>query len=223
MSKTITFSPALVNGMSVICGDVATTADGSVGITNWRPGACAAAPPPPPPPPPGGVPANLQRLAWVSFGINQQDRAWVDITEWANIWGRGSMRYPATPWPGPMQSQPAILLNRDSCFAARLTVPADFPVKYGNYHRGNNPFGPPCDLSFSEHMGDFALPPRAGLVLNSPADLDTVLSWTSNPHNINPSNYVLAPTKTFYLNGRFSAPASLPPGDHIIYLQHTHG
>ncbi|HEY0230457.1 MAG TPA: hypothetical protein VGC55_04315, partial [Dokdonella sp.] len=71
----------------------------------------------------------------------------VDVTQYANIWGRSGIGVPPIPFPG-VSHNVAILLNRNLFIAAGFTVPTSglSPTLNGLMTHGETNAGPPLTL-----------------------------------------------------------------------------
>lgn len=195
----------------VLCGDYIESPT-QITLSNFTVGACGG----PTPEPPGRL--KFGRITW---GVNQSTSLNVNLTQWANVYGRGG-NVPAVPFPGPTGtgSGPAIWIPAGQYVALEFVANAN--GKFGNYLIGNLPIGPNFDIAVSEKPGDFT-----GLV-GEPGSTKTnvainvgvaALSWMINPANHNVSYAHLIQGKTYFLNLRHH---DIGSGTQPLYLQHNH-
>ena len=90
----------------------------------------------------------------------------VDVTQYANIWGRSSRSSPIIPWPG-VSHNVAMVLNRHLLIAAAFTVPTSglVPTLNGLLTHSENHPGPALDVAISTQCGDFNPPSSQCVIL----------------------------------------------------------
>jgi hypothetical protein len=145
-------------------------------------------------------PGGRRLVAEVSYGPG--DTGDVDVTEWANLWGRASLSDPPVPWPGLPVAPTFVDFDRTTYVAARFTVPEGTPttwmgwLTHTDYHYGRN-----LEASISTSCGDFS-PSNAACWIDAMSG-QPIVPWRTSPGAFCP----LAPGD-YYLNIRAADPSA---------------
>ncbi|MGA9422628.1 MAG: hypothetical protein WBW61_09705 [Rhodanobacteraceae bacterium] len=159
--------------------------------------------------------ANFEALGECSYGPTGLTRATrgdvvygpgfsavdIDITQYANIWGRSNPWQPPQPWPA-VNGQVAYInvLKTGTYLSAQFTVPIEPDHDSGRFERADlSGDVTRTSASISESCGDFSTAVPAGCVIDSGYRGSPLLLWAIGddpPANACP----LVPGRTYYLN-----------------------
>lgn len=160
-------------------------------------------------------PAGRQEVAVIAYGPNDTGHA-IDVTEWANIWGRSNAYDPPIPWPGVASSWPIFLdFGGSTYIAAHFTVPADAPPTwYGWLTHTEYNYGTDVTGAISPYCGDFS--PAAQACLTATVSGQVIVPWRTSSGNFCP----LVPGTDYYLNlelsGSLTRPGCSPTMDSCV-------
>jgi len=106
----------------------------------------------------------------------------VDVTQWANVWGRSDAFDPPVPWPGLSDSMPTILnFGKDTYMALEFRVPPGSPPNlYGWITHTEYNYGADLTASISTGCGDFE-PPSSPLCLIHSVSGQLLVPWALPP------------------------------------------
>lgn len=165
--------------------------------------------------PASDCPAGRQEVAVIAYGSNDTGHA-IDITEWANIWGRTSAFDPPIPWPGINGSAPVFLdFGGSTYIAAHFAVPEGTPPTwYGWLTHTEYNYGTDVTGAISPYCGDFS--PAAQTCYTQAISGQTIVPWRTGAGNF----CLLAPGTDYYLNlelsGSMTRPGCSPTMDSCV-------
>ena len=158
-------------------------------------------------------PAGRQLVAEISYGPG--DTGSVDVTEWANIWGRTSLLVPPVPWPGTGAAPTFVDFDRTTYVAAHFTVPEGTPenwmgwLSHAEYNYGRN-----LEASISTSCGDFS--PSSAACHEVAMSGTPIIPWRTGMGAF----CVLTPGTDYYLNFKAADPsAGCTPGPQTCDVQ----
>jgi hypothetical protein len=158
--------------------------------------------------PGGSCPDARQENSNISYSYNLTPVLQnVDVTQFANIWGRTSANDSIVPWPGK-NGYAVMVLNRNLFVATKFTVPASglSPTLHGRLTHGETVPGPSLTVSISEQCGDFSPPsPNCVLANQGPGAAIGVWKLPGAPGTA----CVLTPGREYYLNVKLTNPAAV--------------
>ncbi len=129
----------------------------------------------------------------------------VDVTQFANLWGRISAIDPPVAWPGVAGVAPTIeQFTRTGYIAAAFHTPAEMPETLtGMFVNVSYGAGPALDVSIGG-CGDFSSALGACYVPDTPAVDSPMMHWRTQ----GPTSFfcIVAPDTDYYLNLRLSDP-----------------
>jgi hypothetical protein len=142
---------------------------------------------------PSDCPVGRQLVAEISYGPGGTGD--VDVTEWANIWGRAALLDPPVPWPGLGVAPTFVNFDPTTYVAAHFTVPEGTPDNWMGWlgHTDYN-YGRDLRAAISMSCGDFNPPtPSCAEIAYSGMP---IVPWRTNA---SPSFCPLPPGE-YYLN-----------------------
>ena len=149
----------------------------------------------------GDCPAGRALTAQISYGPGGVGE--VDVTEWANIWGRNSLSEPPVPWPGAAAAPIFVNFDPTTYIAAHFTVPEGTPtdwmgwLTHTDYYYGRN-----LTASISTACGDFN-PPRQVCQIEALSG-QPLVPWRTNDG----SSFCPLTPGEYYLNFKASDPSA---------------
>jgi len=149
----------------------------------------------------GDCPAGRQLTAEISYGPGGTGA--VDVTEWANIWGRASLLEPPVAWPGIPVAPTFVDFDATTYIAAHFTVADGTPQTWMGWlaHTDYN-YGRDLAVAISTACGDFNPPGSSCQVVAVSGQ--PLVPWTTNPASafcpLTPGDY--------YLNLKAADPAA---------------
>jgi hypothetical protein len=125
-------------------------------------------------------PVGRQEVALIAYGFNDTGHA-IDVTEWANIWGRESAFDPPIPWPGIASSYPLFLdFGGSTYIAAHFAVPEDNSQNWlGWFTHPDYNYGTDVTGAISPSCGDFS--PAARACFTATTSGQVVVPWRTSP------------------------------------------
>lgn len=158
-------------------------------------------------------PAGRQLAAEISYGPG--DTGSVDVTEWANIWGRTSLLVQPVPWPGVEVAPIFVDFDRTTYVSAHFSVPDGTPqnsmgwLTYAEYNYGRD-----LVASISTSCGDFN--PSSAACHEVATSGMPIMPWRTGAGNF----CVLTPGVDYYLNFKAADPSgSCTPGPETCDVQ----
>jgi hypothetical protein len=158
-------------------------------------------------------PAGRQITAEISYGPGGTGE--VDVTEWANIWGRTTLLEPPVPWPGVGVAPIFVDFDPATYVSAHFTVTDGTPQNwYGWLTHTEYNYGRDLAAAISTACGDFNPPsPNCATVAVSG---QPVVPWSTSPAMFCP----LTPGVDYYLNLKAAYPsADCRPGVETCDVQ----
>lgn len=151
-------------------------------------------------------PSGRQTRANLSLGgFNLSN---VDVTQWANVWGRANVWDPPVPFPGLSYSMPIILnFGETTYLALQFHVPVDSPNnRFGWITHTEYNYGQDLTASISTECGDFNPPSHA-------CHGETLSGQNLAPWRVNSAgNFcLLTPDTTYFLNLKITDPDQPSP------------
>ena len=159
-------------------------------------------------------PAGRQITAEISYGPGGTGE--VDVTEWANIWGRTTLLEPPVPWPGVPSGPTFVDFDATTYVAAHFTVPDGTPQNWmGWLTHTDYAYGHDLVAAISTSCGDFN-PPLASCQIVATSGLP-VVPWRTTPAS---AFCPLTPGVDYYLNFKArTPPAGCYPGADTCDVQ----
>lgn len=181
-----------------------------------------------PAPPPTACPAGRQVVADVCYNYSLATNTCarnVNVTEFANIWGRTSPTGPITPFPGAQFFAIIKNMQKDGYIAAKFVAGTTLPPDAsGMFSHGETIPGPNLTMSISTQCGSFSTPaePICTRTNQGPGSLLTKWKVPTAPGVA----CTLIPGQTYYVNLKFTN----PPASHFdctgpvckATVQHNH-
>jgi hypothetical protein len=136
-------------------------------------------------------------ISWAGFTVTN-----VDVTQWANVWGRSTAFDDPLPWPGRIDSMPTILnFSKTAFIALRFHVPPGSPPNlYGWLTHTEYNYGQDLTASISTACGDFNPVPRC--VADTLSGMNIVPWSVHTPQSFCP----MTPGADYFLNLRMTDP-----------------
>ena len=132
----------------------------------------------------------------------------VDVTQWANVWGRSTIFDPPIPWPGVSTSMPIILnFGETSYLALAFHVPIDSPPnRFGWLTHTEYNYGQDLTAAISTECGDFNPP-------SSRCHSETVSGQNLVPWRVAATGgfCLLTPDTDYFLNLKITDPYQPSP------------
>jgi len=153
-----------------------------------------------------GCPAGRQTAADVCYHYNLGSSCSLstDVTQFKNIWGRGSPSDTALEFPGRQGYAVFKNLQKSQYIAARFTVPQNLSTSGGKFYRGETLPGPGVTMSISQQCGDFSLEYPCQRARDVPG---TELVRWKNP-TASGGGCELVPGQTYYVNLKVTNPSA---------------
>jgi len=151
-------------------------------------------------------PSGRQTRANVSLGGFTETN--VDVTQWANVWGRVNIFDPPVPWPGLSTSMPIILnFGEYTYLALQFHVPIDSPQnRFGWLTHTEYNYGKDLTAAISTECGDFNPPSIA--CHNETVSGQTLVPWRVAQ---NGGFCLLTPDADYFLNLKITNPDQASP------------
>ena len=149
----------------------------------------------------GLCPAGRQtraNISWSGFTVTN-----VDVTQWANVWGRSTAFDDPLPWPGRPDSMPIFLnFSKTSYMALQYHVPGgSVPNLYGWITHTEYNYGQDLTAAISTGCGDFN--PVPACRIDAVSGMNIVPWSVQTPINFCP----MSPGHTYYLNIKMTDPS----------------
>jgi hypothetical protein len=160
----------------------------------------------------GTCPDSRQENSNVSYTYNLNPVLQnVDVTQFANVWGRASANDTIVPWPGK-NGYAIMVLNRNLFMSTRFTVPASglSPTLHGLISHGETIPGPNLTLSISDQCGDFN-PPSSFCSTTDAGPGQIMAKWRLPTGTGNAC--VLTPGQEYYVNFKLTNPNAVDTND----------